>query len=214
VASYATGQWDNQSYESNICQRTYAAQELRMMYKGIEVEGDCQTTETEPYSSGGVKVVSDTGASFLDGADVESTSFDMGDGDVLGVQESPDMVVDSTAQLEHVEPVSEIAEVRDENVDTLEGIVDVVYHHRDIKKAVERTDRYHYPGLETPSSTLISPRPWSLSGKPVEESVNGGRRQRDRKPVQRFDPSAYTALRLDGDRVKQLLPLLERSRAM
>jgi hypothetical protein len=35
---------------------------LRMIYKGIEVEGDCQTTETEPYSSDGVKVVSDTGA--------------------------------------------------------------------------------------------------------------------------------------------------------
>jgi hypothetical protein len=43
---------------------------LRMLYRGIEVEGDCQITETEPYSSGGVKVVSDIGASFLDGADV------------------------------------------------------------------------------------------------------------------------------------------------
>jgi hypothetical protein len=104
---------------------------LRMIYKGIEVEGDCQTTETEPYSSGG--------ASFLDGADVEPIPFDMGDGDVLGVDESPDMVADSTAQLEHVEPVSEIAEVRDENVDALEGKVDVGDHHRDINEAVERT---------------------------------------------------------------------------
>jgi hypothetical protein len=70
---------------------------LRMIYKGVEVEGDCQTTETEPCSSGGV---SDTGASFLDGADVEPTLFDMRDGDVLGVHELPDMVVDSTVQLE------------------------------------------------------------------------------------------------------------------
>jgi hypothetical protein len=73
---------------------------LRMIYKGIEVEGGCQTTETEPYSSDGVKIVSDTGASFLCGAEVEPTLFDMGDGDVLGVHELPDMVVDSTVQLE------------------------------------------------------------------------------------------------------------------
>jgi hypothetical protein len=138
----------------------------------------------------------------------------MRDVDVLGVHESPDMVVDSTAQLEHVEPVSEIAEVRDENVDAQEGGVDVRDRNRDINEAVERTDRYHYPSLETSLSRQIPSRPWFLSGKPVEESVNCGRPQRDRKPVQRFDPSEYTAVRLDGDHVKQLLLLLERSRAM
>jgi hypothetical protein len=187
---------------------------LRMIYKGIEVEGDCQTTETEPYSGDGVKVVNDTRASFLDEADVEPTPLDMGDGDVLGMHESPHILVDSTAQLEHVEPVSEKAEVRDENVDALEGRVDVGDHHRDINEAVERTDRYHYPSLVTPSSTLIPSRLWFLSGKLVAERVNNGRPQRDRKPVQRFDPSTYTAVRLDGDHAKQLLPLLERSRAM
>jgi hypothetical protein len=94
---------------------------LRMIYKGIEVESDCKTTETEPYNSGGVKVVSDTGASSSNGAYIEPTLFDMGDGDVLGVHESPDIGLDSTAQLEHAEPVSEKAEVRVENVDALEG---------------------------------------------------------------------------------------------
>jgi hypothetical protein len=122
--------------------------------------------------------------------------------------------VDSTARLEHIEPVSEIAEVRDKNVDALEGRVDVGDHNCDIKEAVERTDRCHYPGLETSSSRQIPSRPWFLSGSPVEERINVGRLQRDRKPVQSLDPFAYTASRLDGDHVKHMLPLLERSRAM
>jgi hypothetical protein len=44
--------------------------------------------------------------------------------------------------------------------------------------------------------------------------VNGGQPQWGRKPAQRFDPSAYITVRLDGDHIKQLLPLLEKGRAM
>jgi hypothetical protein len=90
--------------------------------------------------------------------------FDMGDEDVLGVHESPDIGVDSTAQLEHVEPVSEIAEVRDENVDALEGGVVVGDQNLDINEVVDMIDRYHYPSLETSLSREIPSRPWFLSG--------------------------------------------------
>jgi hypothetical protein len=192
-----------------------------MIFKGVEVEDEGGTDNGDKamqdrYDTEGLKIVSDTGSSLPDGMDSEPTVIDYGEQDIIGIHDSIDTVTDHSQQLEPPQNASE-AHVPEAKCDvgTSDTEISAVEPRPVVGSPIPGSSAYHVPDQEHTPSRQIPPRPWFLSGSPVTIDTSGGRPTRDRRAVQRYDPSAFAALILSSShphQLSQIRPILEKDR--
>jgi hypothetical protein len=196
---------------------------LKMIFKGVEVEDeggadDGDKAMQDRYDTEGLKIVSDAGSSLPDGMDSEPTVIDYGEQDIIGIHDSIDTVMDHSQQLEPPQDVSEAHVPEAEcDVGTSDTGISAVEPRPVVESPIPGSPAYHVPDQEHPPSRQIPPRPWFLSGSPVMIDTSGGRPTRDRRAVQRYDPSAFAALILSNShphQLSQIRPILEKDRRM
>ena len=200
---------------------------LKMIYKGAEViddedeKGDVSTSDEV-----GEKIVTDSGGDMPYGGDEERDEPNFDAGDVVGNHEEFDSAVDPSAQIEQENDGS--ADLAESSTGDVDAVASSSYQETSRGTSEEQHERpsYHQPEAKQSASRQIPEPPWFLSGAPVQQSDDQRRPVRDRRPVQRYDPSAHLTEvieRQTNDMMEaldnhngasQIRPLLEASRSM
>jgi hypothetical protein len=192
-----------------------------MIFEGVEVEDEYgadfgDKAMQDRYNTEGLKIVSDAGSSLPDEMDSESTVIDYGEQDIIRIHDSIDTVTDHSQHLESPQDVPQ-AHVPEAECDggTSDTEISTVEPLPVVESPIPGSTAYHVPDQEHPPSRQIPPRPWFLLGSPVTIKRSGCRPTRDRRAVQRYDPTAFAALILSNShphQLSQIRSIVERER--
>ena len=178
---------------------------LRMIYKGVELlDEERDEDESTEQVSEGTRVIAESSTDLPDGITAEPTVIDRGEDDVVdheGVA-ADDREADAQLEPADIQP---------------DPVPDPRSGDEEIHLPQEDAERYHQPDERSRESSQVPEAPWFLTGGPVVQRADGGRSIRARRPVVRFDPSAYSAAVINAleeseQLAPQQLPLREKGR--